>query len=59
VILGLLAGSEIIVGVIASMYLARITLEAEGRMGFWNLLNRWTVVGLLSLVVSLAGLSLT
>jgi hypothetical protein len=59
VILGLLSGSEIIVGVIASLYLARITLEAEGRVGFWNLLNRWTLVGLLSLVVSLAGLSLT
>lgn len=59
VILGLLTGSQILTGILSTLFLSRITLEAEGRMGAWNLLNRWGLVGVLAIFVTFAGLSLT
>ncbi|MEO5667882.1 MAG: hypothetical protein ABIR96_07485 [Bdellovibrionota bacterium] len=59
VILDLLTGFGLFTGILTTLFLSRITLEAEGRMGIWNILNRWTIVGLLGLFVSFVGLSLT
>jgi hypothetical protein len=58
VILGLLVHSGFLLGALATLYLARVSLEADGRAGWWNLLNRWGLIGLLGILVSIVGLSL-